>query len=538
MAVNGVLTVYCDRLSVKVIINAVNILPTNKTVSAHCRAASTNLEDSLNSPAMACSFCLCTPVYNGSAYLAVCSACVACFCTCCSLIVYCYGCMYVSCASVCLECRIGECCLKLCVYAELFIGECAEYIGSISVNIGDLTHVYVYLKVIRPEAVCVPICFCCVTLYLNVGIVVDNTDGKRCKCCSSCLGIFACTCDRDSCCIILFVDSIRKYEALCENCMIKLKVVTVVEVDLSCYGLDSFDIGCIYIHPIYGTAVKSVESCIVRNYLYCGSINAAFNLYKSYYNGLIAHVIADLELNAVNSVCYCDIADGDSVICKSCIYLNTVNVCLNGRYVKACCICLLSIFINYSCYCDKVALCYSTAVLLKLDTHIGISKSYCAENGSFSVIYSIREVCCNVININCLETVDSTVCLPEVVCICVGEHELDETEVVCIGFTGSISDLILAIKTGNKNLTIRTYVNGEISPAGFVNSVIYLRLINNGDCILLIVFTVIIGIIPIKNTDPAMLVFIGYICPESDRLCVLNNNTVVKEQITLSISTA
>ena len=61
-----------------------------------------------------------------------------------------YGIMNVSCAAFCLESNIRETCLKLGINTELLVGECTEHIRGITVNISDLAHINVNLKVIRP----------------------------------------------------------------------------------------------------------------------------------------------------------------------------------------------------------------------------------------------------------------------------------------------------------------------------------------------------------------------------------------------------
>ena len=252
----------------------------------------------------------------------------------------------MSCSSFCLKCSIGESGLKFCLYAEFFIGERAKNIRCISVNVCDLTHIYVNLKVIGPEGISIPICFRCVTVNDDVCIIVDHTDRERCNCCRTCLIVCSGASNYNCCCVVFFINGIFSTEACCKFHMIKLEVVTVVKVDNCFYGLDRFDIGCIYIHPIYGTAVEAVKSSICGNYFYSRSINAGSYFNKSDNNSLIAHVIADFELNAVNTVCNSDIGNIDSAVREGCVNLNTVNISLCGSGIKPCCICLFCVFCN------------------------------------------------------------------------------------------------------------------------------------------------------------------------------------------------
>ena len=441
-------------------------------------------------------------------------------------------------AFFCLVCCIHTCrgAIKFGVYAEFLVGECAENIGNIAFNIGNLTHIYVYLKVIRPELICVPICFCGITVDVNIGIIIDYSDGQCCKCYCSGLSIITCTGNNDGSSIVFFINRIGSGKSVSQYHMIEFKMVTVVQIDNSLYRLNGFDLVCVHVHPINGTAVKLIKSRICGNNFNSRSVNAGFNLNKSDNYGLIAHIIANLKLNAVNTVCNSNVADGHFSVRKGNGNLNTVNVSLSGRHIKAGSIGLGSILCNLCRYGKEIACCYSSYILFKNGRNIVACKLYRTENRSFSVINCIGEVCGDIINIYSLETIYRTVCLPRVIGICMGEHKLNEAEVICIVLGSVITDYILAIKTRNKNLAVRANVNREVFPAGFIPRIINLRLIDNGNSILLVELSVSIRIIPIKNTNPAVLVFIGNICPETDRLCVFYYNAVIKEQVTLTIT--
>ena len=111
------------------------------------------------------------------------------------------------------------------------------------------------------------------------------------------------------------------------------------------------------------------------------------------------------------------------------------------------------------------------------------------------------------------------------------EHKFDETEVVCIVFGSVIRNFVFAVKSGDENLLVCAYVNGEVLPTGFIPSIVYFRLVNNGNGILLIEYSVVIGIVPVKNTDPTVFVFIRDIYPEADGLRIFNDNTLVEEEV-------
>ena len=119
-----------------------------------------------------------TPINYRIANCAISSTSVTCFGTSCSLIIKHYWSMNVCCASLCLECRIRECCLKFSINAEFLIRECADNIRSITVNISNLTHVNINLNVVWPETIGVPICFRIISFNLNIGIKINYTNRK------------------------------------------------------------------------------------------------------------------------------------------------------------------------------------------------------------------------------------------------------------------------------------------------------------------------------------------------------------------------
>ena len=439
----------------------------------------------------------------------------------------------------CLVCCIHTCrgAIKFGIYAEFLVGECAENVGSIAFNVSDLTHINVNLEVIRPELICVPICFCGITVDVNIGIIIDYSNGQCCKCYCSGLSIITCTGNNDGSSIVFFINRIGSGKSVSQYHMIEFKMVTVVQIDNSLYRLNGFDLVCVHVHPINGTAVKFIKSRVCGNNFNSRSVNIGLNFDKSDYNRLVAHIIANFKFNTVDTVCNSYIADGHFAVCESNRNFNAINIRLGRRVVKAGSIGLGSILCNLCRYGEKVAGGYSSFVLIENGGKIVARKLYCAKNRSFSVINCIGEVCGDIINIYSLETVDSAIFLPKIISVCVREHKLNETEVIGIIFRSVVADYILAIKAGNKNLAVRANVNREIFPAGLIPRIINLRLIDNGNCVLLIKFTVVIGIIPIKNTNPAVLVFIWNISPEADGFCIFYYNAVIKEQVTLTITT-
>ena len=314
-------------------------------------------------------------------------------------------------------------------------------------------------------------------------------------------------------------------------------MVTVVKINYEFNRLNGLDLVSVNVHPIERTAIEVVEGRICRNYLNGRSIHTGINFDKSNYYRLVTHVVADLKLNTVNTVSNSYITDSHSAIVKGYRNFNTVNVCLGGRCIQPGSICLSGVFLN--CYRNrkKITLGSNCNVLFKCSSFFGFKKLNITEYRRFSIINRIREICSNVIDINSLKTVYSSVFLPKIICVGMGEHKLDKSEVISIIFRSIVCNLILAIKTGDKYLAIRTYVDREVSPTRRVYCVIDFRLINNRYCILAFKLSVTIGIIPIENTNPAMLILIGNISPESDGFGILYNNSLIKEEVGLTVST-
>ena len=432
------------------------------------------------------------PINNGITNFAVSSAGVTRLGAGCRNIVNSNRSMNVCGSSLCLEFRIRESSLKFCINAKFLVRECAENIRGIAVNISDLTHINVNLYVIRPESVGIPIGFCGITFNVNVSIIVYYTNRKCCKYSRTGLSILSGTCDNDRSSVIFYVDRIFCGKAICQDHIIKLEVVSVVKIDNCLYRLNGFDLVCVHIHPVNRTAIKIIKSRICGNELNRRCIYTGSHLDESDNNRLITHIITDLKLNTVNTISNCNVANSHSAVCKGYRNLNTVNVSLCACSVQAGCVGLSSIFCNSSSYGKHTTFSCNSLILFKCDTCIITCKLNLAKYRSFSILYCIREVSGNVINVNGLQAVYSTVCLPKSIGVCMWEHKFYESEIIRIILGCIISNFLLTIKPRNENLFICTYVNRKILPTGLIPRIIDLRLVDNGDSILLFVYTVII----------------------------------------------
>ena len=453
--------------------------------------------------------------------------------------------MDVSGATLCLKGRIHDTGgnVHLGVHAELLVGEHAQDSRLIAVNIGNLTHIDIDLQVVRPEIVGIPIGLGSVAINEDIRIVVDHADGQSCQSSRAGLGVLTGTGNGDGSGVVLRVNGVLSGEAIGQNHVIQLPMVGVVEIDHGLDRLDGLDVGSIQVHPVERTAVQTIEGGISGDKLNGRSVNAGLDIDETDNNRLIAHVIGDLELHTVHTVCDRDIADGHTAVVVGNLDLDTVNICLCGSNVQAGSVGLSGILLDGSHDGQQIAGHGHGAVLLQFNLKIVHRHGNFTENGGLSIIYRVGEVSGDVVDIDREGTVDGTVGLPQIIGFGVGEQELNEAVVIgflilaLVGVIGCGEHRIGIIDTGNQNAGISTDIHGVVSPTRLIKGVVNLRLVEHGNGILLVVGTVIIGIIPVKNTDPAVLILIGNIYPETDGKSILNDNAILQIDGNLCIVT-
>ncbi len=151
-----------------------------KTGCTHFVTARTNHLAVYKCVVVACSRSSGTPIHYGITNCTVGTACVSFLCTGSYLVFYCFFSMNMTSTSLSLVGGIHmlRVSIHLCIYTKLIIRESIENIGCISVNIGDFTHININLNVLWPEVKGIPICLCCITLCLQICVIIYNTDGK------------------------------------------------------------------------------------------------------------------------------------------------------------------------------------------------------------------------------------------------------------------------------------------------------------------------------------------------------------------------
>ena len=478
------------------------------------------------------------PVNDGSTNITIGSAGVASLGTGSRPVFHSLGGMDVASAALCLVSGIhnGNGRVHLGIHAELLVGEDTQNVGIIVSHIGDLTHVHVDLQVLGPELEGIPVGLSGIALHLDVSIKVEDADGQGCQ--HSLAGLLVGTGagDGDGSGIVLSIEGIAAGEACSQLHVIQLPVVNTVQVDHSGNGLNGLNIGSLQIHPVHRTAVQTIQGSILGNQLDSGSVHTGSHIDQTDHHGLVAHVVGDLELDTVDTVSHSHIIDGNLAVSKGHRHLNTVHISLGRSCVQAGSIGLGGVLSHGSGNVQQIGSGGNSIVLLQLDQIIIRHHVHSAEDGSLTVIHSIREVSSDVINVDGVRSVDGTVGLPQVVGVGVGEHELDETEVVSIVLGSIVSKIGLVAGTGDQNLFILAHIHGEVTPAILIDGVVDLGLVNDVNSVLLIKYTVIVGIIPVHNTNPAVLILVGNVCPEADGLGILDNDGLIHEQIQLCIA--
>ena len=125
----------------------------------------------------------CSPIYNRVTSFTECSSNIS-FCTICRLIRKSNRSMNVSCTmfnKVRITTHGLEVCVHLCINLEFFIGKSIQNRTFISVNICNLTHINIYLQVVRPESILCPNSFGSVSGNLHIGIKVNYTNWELCQ---------------------------------------------------------------------------------------------------------------------------------------------------------------------------------------------------------------------------------------------------------------------------------------------------------------------------------------------------------------------
>ena len=197
---------------------------------------------------------------------------------------------------------------------------------------GNQTHIYVHLHILRPEGIGGPIGFCGVAGGLDVGIKIENTDREFCQDGSACLVIVARTGDGDRCRVGFRINGIGSGKAGRQFHVVQFPMVDVVEVNHSGNGMDGFNGGGFQIHPIHRAEEDSVQRRIVGYHVDGRSCNARLHFDYADDNGLVARIVANFKLHAVESVCHLHSAGRQNAVGKAGRHFHAVDIdfCRSG----------------------------------------------------------------------------------------------------------------------------------------------------------------------------------------------------------------
>ena len=425
--------------------------------------------------------------------------------------------------------------IHLGIHAELFVGERVQHVGLIAFHISDQAHIHIYLQILRPEIVSIPVGLSCVAVHADIGIKVEYADGQGCQhsLVGLCIGTGAG--NGDGCGVILGINGVASGKPIRKNHMVQFPMVDAVQVNNGTDRLNRLDIRCLQVHPVHRSAIQPVQCGITRLHLNRGSIHTGLDLDQPDHNRLVSHHIADLELHTVHAIRYSNVRNGHSAVAESKVYANPVHIGLGRGCIQTGGVGLGGVLLNGGGNIQQVAGGGNNAVLYQSGFSFIFHHVHRTEDRGLAVIHGIRVISGNVVNIDGVGAVQGAVGLPQVIGIGVGEHELDKAEVVRIVFAAVVCEVFLVVQTRDQNLGVGADINREITPAIFIRCIIDLRLVDDRHGILLVKDTVVIGVIPVQHTDPAVLILIRNIGPEANALGILHDYRLIHIQVQLGI---
>ena len=424
--------------------------------------------------------------------------------------------------------RVGG--IRLGIHVELLVGEG----GGGAVHMGDETHVNVHLHILGEEVVGGPIGCGSKAGNLDVGIKVNDTNGELGQHSLTGLDIVTGAGDGDGCGVGFCVDGILSREAISQIHMIELPVVDAVEVNDCLYRVNGFNVGSLQIHPINGTEGDSVKGGICGNKAQRGLCLAGLDLYDTDDNRLVAHLVADLELDAVVAVGY-NVTVGDHLAAvEGAVYLNAVDVNLGGGGIQTGNV--VQGLLNTHSVSQGGLICHGGRQVqdvggsgdhVALDQRSGAIQIDLIDDGILSVIHSVGVIHGEAVHVVGVGTVDGTVGLPQEVILGSVGDDGDKELALLGGLTGGLTVSILHVELVGilqSHLFEGGDVHGHIMPAGLVNVVVDVLGLHHADGSQRVIGTVTVGVGHVVTLHPALDVVLGNIEPETDSAGVLQLN--------------
>ena len=347
-----------------------------------------------------------TPTNNRITNSTVCSACISCFGTSCSLIIKRSHNMLVEANTSSLT-IIDPC---LCTLYALSGIVCEEKLGinknilhakgaCCVIDIGYNATFERNFNALRPDNASINKSS---RRLILISLILCNmrfpsTNWNGCDYCFARCSIVACTGNRNSCNIIIFLNRPFCSKSCCNRHTLEFPRTCVIKVKCHFDFLNLFDIRSYNIHPIKRTDKKSIRLGILRNYGYSGSICSSINSNRTADPRTISCVIGNFKLNSVHAVSKSNIIYGNLAVCKSASNFIAVNICLSRRSVETHCI--ISRKIRNLYLESGVIEVNGLTAYYSIDRTNGIKNHRIGKYRILSILYCGRVVNRNIINI-------------------------------------------------------------------------------------------------------------------------------------------
>ena len=317
--------------------------------------------------------------------------------------------------------------------------------------------------------------------------------------------------DHDGGDVVVSVDAVGSGEALGQIHVIQLPGAQGIQVDGEGNALGGVNIGSDQVDVVDRAVKDTVQSCVVRNHLHGCDIGAGVHDDLTDHGAVVAHIIADGELNGVLTVSQLHIGDSDLAVAVGEVNGNAIDISLSGGRVQAGCV--GSDLISYgSGEGQNVGL---GGLTIQLGSVIGelIGIDNAGELRSVSVVHSLGVVDGNVVDVE-------------------GEVTGD------VGIIGSVVAVGGAVTVGNVELHdragVQSYsgvcrgVDGQVVPAGLLEggdntstagSIIHILTGHAGP--LVITVGILLGSTLNGPTSPHAYGLLGHIDPHTDASSVL-----------------
>ena len=418
--------------------------------------------------------------------------------------------------------------IRLGIHVELLVGEGT----GTAVYMSDQTHVNVHLHILGEEVVRSPVGCSSKAGNLNVGIKVDNTNRQLGQNGSAGLNIGTGAGNGDGSGVCLFRNGVFSGETVSQIHVIQLPVVDTVQVDHSGNGLDGLDGGSLQIHPVDGAEGNPVQSSVSGNQLQSGCSCAGLDLDHADDNGLVACVVADLELHTVIAVSHSG-SSRHNAVCEGGCNLHAVNVNLGGIRIQAGNVgqgnLVLQCVLLDGCVCHggrEVQNVIGGSDNITLHQRRSAIQVDLVKDRVLSVVNGFGVVHGEAVQIVGVGTVDGTVGLPQDVVLGSVGNDSQEELALFSSLTSCLSVSILQVELVGilqRDLFKGTDIHGQVMPAGLVDVVVNILGFHHADGCQSIIGAVAVGVSHIVTLDPALDIVLRDIQPEAHGTGIFKN---------------